>query len=149
MVTIKSVHYTFWGFEIGIDLNLTYLPEPPVLRDASVLRGPWVFVCALPIPLGCGSHHDRPAVLLSLEDSEQLYELGVAAPGLCYFYALLRPRNDNRVLAGTGLALQSFARLPGGVGVSWSKLKLVLVRRIITNGSLGINSRIAGDLLHL
>ena len=68
---------------------------------------------------------------------------------MCCFVALLRPRNDNRALAGTGLALQSFARLPGRVRMTWRKLLVVLVRRFVTNGSLGINSRIAEDLLNL
>ena len=48
----RSLHVS--GCFGGADLNHTYLPIPPVLRDTSVLRGPWEPVMALPVSLGRG-----------------------------------------------------------------------------------------------
>ena len=56
--------------ETCLDLNLTYLPVPSILRDSSVLGGPRELASAPRGSLGRDPHHDRVGVLLSLKDSE-------------------------------------------------------------------------------
>ena len=106
MAKVSCIHYSFQWFEIGTDLNLTYLPESPILGDTTVLRGPWAFDMALPIQLGRGPQHDCLVVWLSLEDSEKLSKLNVFLQGFCRIVSYLRPNNNNFVQGGTGLRLQ-------------------------------------------